>query len=92
MLDWHLSFALKGPSLHIAAALVLKSLSWCVVTLLSLLCHVCVGLQDADLLLLSLLCHEPYFIVMRENMEAGVSVFCTWHKACMCVATCGSAF
>jgi 5'-3' exonuclease len=31
------------------------------------------GLQDADLLLLSLLCHEPYFIVMRENTEAGVS-------------------
>lgn len=33
----------------------------------------CFALQDADLLLLSLLCHEPYFIVMRENMEAGVS-------------------
>lgn len=28
--------------------------------------------QDADLLLLSLLCHKPYFTVMRESMEAGV--------------------
>lgn len=34
-------------------------------------CVLCV-VQDADLLLLSLLCHEPYFTVMRENMEAGV--------------------
>jgi len=42
---------------------------------------VCLFLQDADLLLLSLLCHEPYFIVMRENMEAGVSV-------CLKVAWC----
>lgn len=30
--------------------------------------------QDADLLLLALLCHEPYFTVMRENMERGVSL------------------
>jgi hypothetical protein len=36
----------------------------------------CCAAQDADLLLLSLLCHEPYFIVMRENMEAGVSEAC----------------
>ncbi|WIA19878.1 hypothetical protein OEZ85_005778 [Tetradesmus obliquus] len=27
--------------------------------------------QDADLLLLALLCHEPYFKVMREDMQGG---------------------
>jgi 5'-3' exoribonuclease 2 len=30
--------------------------------------HVVYG-QDADLLLLTLLCHEPYFRVMREDMQ-----------------------
>uniref|UniRef100_A0A383WG32 Uncharacterized protein n=1 Tax=Tetradesmus obliquus TaxID=3088 RepID=A0A383WG32_TETOB len=32
--------------------------------------HVVYG-QDADLLLLALLCHEPYFKVMREDMQGG---------------------
>jgi hypothetical protein len=32
--------------------------------------HVVYG-QDADLLLLTLLCHEPYFRVMREDMQGG---------------------
>jgi 5'-3' exoribonuclease 2 len=32
--------------------------------------HVVYG-QDADLLLLTLLCHEPYFKVMREDMQGG---------------------
>jgi len=34
--------------------------------------HVIYG-QDADLLLLALLCHEPRMRVWRENMHAGVS-------------------
>ncbi len=33
--------------------------------------HVIYG-QDADLLLLSLLCHEPHMRVMRENMNPQV--------------------
>ncbi|KAF6261699.1 XRN 5'-3' exonuclease N-terminus-domain-containing protein [Scenedesmus sp. NREL 46B-D3] len=32
--------------------------------------HVVYG-QDADLLLLTLLCHEPHFRVMREDMQSG---------------------
>jgi hypothetical protein len=40
--------------------------------------HVVYG-QDADLLLLSLVCHEPHFKVMREDNDAQVGSVWLWN-------------